>query len=309
MTPTHPSAGGLSATPPPHPHVLLPGGGGIDIRGWAVRASHGPIVSTDREAALSAELGIKLPGMTFDASSVSIVHNNSCFSLNFLARDALQGVGRADPSVQVVAAKLWSTRKARDDVPDLPNPSDWTFTTRYAGSISGAAPTSGAMVRNVIAIDLEALRRTDIPILFFSEILLFEDELDDQGSATYTVRIVRIVPLATTCSQTIPSRHPNTNIGQFCLPSRLALRCVQRVMPDFFFVLARFFLRVDGVLLRVYDTRYYHVFGADVIVRERTFREVDYAALDADLCSNPDVAAPNMPITFAQTDNIPLTSS
>lgn len=33
---------------------------------------------------------------------------------------------------------------------------------------------------------------------------------------------------------------------------------MQRVMPTSFFLLMRFFLRVDGVLIRINDTRLYH---------------------------------------------------
>ena len=33
---------------------------------------------------------------------------------------------------------------------------------------------------------------------------------------------------------------------------------MQRVMPTSFFLLLRFFLRVDGVLIRINDTRLYH---------------------------------------------------
>lgn len=36
------------------------------------------------------------------------------------------------------------------------------------------------------------------------------------------------------------------------------LLIVQRVMPTSFFLLLRFFLRVDGVLIRINDTRLYH---------------------------------------------------
>lgn len=50
----------------------------------------------------------------------------------------------------------------------------------------------------------------------------------------------------------------------FYLPERF-LECnflpflmIQRVMPTSFFLLMRFFLRVDGVLIRINDTRLYH---------------------------------------------------
>lgn len=41
--------------------------------------------------------------------------------------------------------------------------------------------------------------------------------------------------------------HYNTTIFSF-----------QRVMPSSFFLLLRFFLRIDGVLIRMNDTRLYH---------------------------------------------------
>ena len=37
----------------------------------------------------------------------------------------------------------------------------------------------------------------------------------------------------------------------------------QRVMQSSIFLLLRFFLRVDGVLVRINDTRLYHEVGAD----------------------------------------------
>ncbi len=55
------------------------------------------------------------------------------------------------------------------------------------------------------------------PILLFGEINLFEDELGDNGTSILNAKI--------------------------------------RVMSTGFFVLQRFFLRVDGSLLRVLDTR------------------------------------------------------
>ena len=43
------------------------------------------------------------------------------------------------------------------------------------------------------------------------------------------------------------------------------------------FVLSRFFLRVDGVLFRVFDTRLYHEFGSNEVIRERKGRQAAYA--------------------------------
>jgi type 2A phosphatase activator TIP41 len=48
---------------------------------------------------------------------------------------------------------------------------------------------------------------------------------------------------------------------------------LQRVMPASFFILLRYFLRIDNVMLRINDTRYYHEFDTDFILREYTSRE------------------------------------
>ena len=41
-----------------------------------------------------------------------------------------------------------------------------------------------------------------------------------------------------------------------------------RVMSDSWFVLVRYYLRVDGMLVRLLDTRMYHEFGTNTILRE-----------------------------------------
>lgn len=63
------------------------------------------------------------------------------------------------------------------------------------------------------------------------------------------------------------------------IPARCSRCAEQRVQPNFFFVLARFFLRIDGVMVRVIDTRYYHEFGSPYLVRERSRRESEYDVL------------------------------
>ena len=70
-----------------------------------------------------------------------------------------------------------------------------------------------------IIIDTEKLKARE-QIKFFEEVLLFEDELHDHGVSSLSVKI--------------------------------------RVMPSSFFLLWWFFLRIDGVLIRMNDTRLYH---------------------------------------------------
>ncbi|KIH62388.1 TIP41-like family protein [Ancylostoma duodenale] len=90
-------------------------------------------------------------------------------------------------------------------------------------------------------IDLERLKRQE-PIGFYAQVTLYEDELADHGTAQMSVRL--------------------------------------RVMPDFFFVLMRFYLRIDRVLVRVCDTRLLGDNGKDYMIREWSLREAKVADLE-----------------------------
>ena len=50
-------------------------------------------------------------------------------------------------------------------------------------------------------------------------------------------------------------------------------------MPSCFFLLMRFFLRVDGVLSRIHDTRLYHEFDSDYLIREYTEKEKKFSEI------------------------------
>lgn len=52
-----------------------------------------------------------------------------------------------------------------------------------------------------------------------------------------------------------------------------------RVMGDCFYILLRFYLRVDGVQVRIMDTRVFHEFGQDYIHREFQLCENTYDEL------------------------------
>jgi len=52
-------------------------------------------------------------------------------------------------------------------------------------------------------------------------------------------------------------------------------------MPSGFFVLMRFYLRVDDTLARVVDARLYHAAGSDYVLREYTERESSWEELKA----------------------------
>ncbi|VDM26579.1 unnamed protein product [Toxocara canis] len=94
------------------------------------------------------------------------------------------------------------------------------------------------------AIDMEKLKRRD-PIHFYSQIALYEDELADHGCAQLSVRI--------------------------------------RVMPACFFLLSRFYLRVDGVMVRICDTRIYGEHCSGYFIREWSKREAKFTELSSTL--------------------------
>lgn len=78
-------------------------------------------------------------------------------------------------------------------------------------------------------------------------------------------------------------------------------------MPDCLFVLARFFLRVDGVLVRVLDTRYFHRYTSALLVRETSRRECSLDPLPSSLSlsdlRNADLVASKLPVSERRVQN------
>ena len=81
----------------------------------------------------------------------------------------------------------------------------------------------------------------DNPIKHYGEVVLFEDEFGDKGFSMSNVRF--------------------------------------RIMNDCFFVLLRSYIRVDHVLVRILDTRIYHEFGSNMIIRDFQHKENTYTQL------------------------------
>lgn len=73
-------------------------------------------------------------------------------------------------------------------------------------------------------------------------------------------------------------------------------------MPSCFFILLRFFLRVDDVLFRVYDTRIYHRFGTSTVIRECSTRENSYREIRSvsflDLIMGPMISSNESIVLF-----------
>lgn len=82
----------------------------------------------------------------------------------------------------------------------------------------------------------------------------------------------------------------------------------QRVMPSSYFILLRFFLRVDGVLARINDTRLYHEFETSYILREFTSKEAKVSDLNVPpvMLIDPSEVAQLLPTVKFKYDKIIL---
>ena len=124
--------------------------------------------------------------------------------------------------------------KKHKGITEIVKPFDWSYSTDYKGTLRSPSPLLEA---TTTPIPVELLKRPD-PILFFDEVILYEDEMADNGITMYSCKI--------------------------------------RVMPARLLLLCRFFMRLDNVLLRIRDTRVYVDFGTGEVIREYVAKEEKY---------------------------------
>ncbi|XP_067350702.1 TIP41-like protein isoform X3 [Channa argus] len=152
---------------------------------------------------------------------------------------------------------------------EVVRPYDWTYTTDYRGTLIGES-LQIKVKETAERINMEKLKARE-QIMFFDEVLLFEDELHDHGVSVISVKI--------------------------------------RVMPTSFFLLLRFFLRVDGVLIRINDTRLYHEVGKNYMLREFSTRESTISELKnipATLYTDPSEIAQHLTLKRMECEKLEL---
>ncbi|XP_018570594.1 TIP41-like protein [Anoplophora glabripennis] len=195
-----------------------------------------------------------LPEMVFPNNKLTIVHPNGSF-IEFNTLDALKRVSNGKQPLKVAYAETWKESRLPENLEEKIKPFDWTFSTDYRGTLSKSAVVMATDER----IDIEKLKQKE-KILFYQELMLYEDELHDNGISSCTIKI--------------------------------------RVMPSSFFVLLRFFLRVDNVMVRINDTRVFHDFNTDYILREYTNKECGVTELKLPLTmfGDPNLLSPYMPV-------------
>ncbi|XP_044078400.1 TIP41-like protein isoform X2 [Siniperca chuatsi] len=186
---------------------------------WKVTAAKNHIMKSKDIERLAEEMNMpSLPEMLFGDNVLRIQHTDG-YGIEFNAINALKRVNNMEDAVKVACAQEWQESRADSEhSKEVVRPYDWTYTTDYRGTLIGEGMQI-KVTKTAERIDMEKLKARE-QIMFFDEVLLFEDELHDHGVSMISVKI--------------------------------------RVMPTSFFLLLRFFLRVDGVLIRINDTRLYH---------------------------------------------------
>mmetsp|Transcript_181 Transcript_181/g.524 ORF Transcript_181/g.524 Transcript_181/m.524 type:complete len:311 (-) Transcript_181:171-1103(-) len=265
---------------------------------WIVETHTAPISKdTDVEELKNNLAAPNLPEQLFGSSFLRLTHQASGLALEFNAADALQRWHEDnEPPVQVAIASTWqSTRKeAVAKVAALHY--DWTYSTSYAGTLRHApkrqtdgAPTVGTITQlsprrpavprfseatsdNSVSgaeqaaaeaqlpqwqtsgdsLDMTLLTARD-PIQFYAEVPLYESELDDNGTSQLSVKV--------------------------------------RVMPGCWYALLRFFLRVDGTLVRMREARLFcDLKEPNKVVREVKHSESTLAQLSGNAPADRGVA-------------------
>nr|GMD92657.1 TIP41-like protein [Ipomoea batatas] len=273
---------------------LLTGGRrGLRIHGWEIESRKCSILNSANRQQWEERLQTShLPEMIFGENSLILKHVATGTKIHFNAFDALVGWKQeALPPVEVPAAAKWKFRNKPSQ--QLVLDYDYTFTTPYYGSetveINSQQHERGTLNKSSCSlqwedckekIDLVALALRE-PILFYDEIVLYEDELADSGIALLTVKV--------------------------------------RVMPSGWFLLLRFWLRVDGMLMRLRDTRLHCAFlehGKSVILRESCWRETSFQSLsskglpiDSAAYNDPSIISERLPVILQRTQKLNISDT
>ncbi|KAK2664949.1 hypothetical protein Ddye_003523 [Dipteronia dyeriana] len=266
---------------------------GLRIHGWEIESHKGTILKSSTFQEWEEKLDTThLPEMVFGESGLVLKHVKTGTKIHFNAFDALVGWKKEGlPPVEVPAAAQWKFRSKPFQQVILDY--DYTFTTPYDGSETIEMDTekdgNGKILDSSSSlqwedceeqIDMVSLASKE-PILFFDEVVLYEDELADNGVSLLTVKV--------------------------------------RVMPSCWFLLLRFWLRVDGVLMRLRDTRMHCAFddsASPVILRESCWRETTFQALsakgyptDSAAYSDPSIISQRLPVVMHRTQKLKVSGN
>lgn len=194
---------------------------------------------------------IPVPEMIFGNNKVEILLKQQDtgdirFHIMFNPLDALKLVERnPEDLIQVSYADSWfksrqlKHQNSENVSLEVYKPYDWTYTSRYKGTMI-KVDDGISWIQDQDgshAIPLDKLTSNN-PIKFYDDMILYEDELGDNGISMLNIKV--------------------------------------RVMSNCLLLLQRLFIRVDGVLVRIIDTRFYVDFDEFLIIREQKFMQDRY---------------------------------
>lgn len=254
--------------------------------GWKFTFQKGGILPSNELDELSDRIKLQgIPDIVYGYNFAKLTNEKKDFSFEIIPEDSLSFanfekrasnykedydksevtdlINIVPEELKIKQAEHWKNKKVSEDaeIKTLEKISDWSYTTPYKGTSKRLSETvsTNEKVNNEekqLTDQMENLNIKDQskiyiektsdsiplhnltqknPIKWFNEFTLFEDELGDCGLTQSTFRF--------------------------------------RVMDDCFFGLLRFYLRVDDVCVRIYDTRFYHDFKENFIIREFSARE------------------------------------
>ncbi|KAG5192430.1 TIP41-like family-domain-containing protein [Tribonema minus] len=239
---------------------------GIELRGWRVLTRCCPMSNEHDLCQLVQELTppsdessqphesivvrgnhMQLPEMLFGGNALQLQHPASGLVLHFCAARALRD---------------WVNMHIDGPVEQQDTTNTTTTTTTTTTSSSSAPHDDGGLIDissaaqhttldwqrcDASGIDVAMLQDSAAPILFFDEVTLFEDFIHDAGEVRLSAKV--------------------------------------RVMPRCWYVLLRYWLRVDGITLKIADARYFHKFGAADVHREVSVLQLPFEDVERRLPS------------------------
>ncbi|UZJ55442.1 hypothetical protein CBS101457_004762 [Exobasidium rhododendri] len=287
---------------------------GISIAGWKIETQRGSIADSKTIDECSSQWGIPLPEMPFDKNRLILTYQND-WSYQFDALQALRNVEGVEEEcylggksttgtsktvfgqkptksrrVKVAHANEWGKKREQSSTftasssansssnfgSEAANAAangaigagrdyDWTYSCTWpGGDVSSTDKWRKGTDPNLDRIPVERLGPPSTPgavpepILFYDDVMLFEDELGDNGSSMLSVKI--------------------------------------RVMPSGILVLQRFFLRVDNVVFRIFDTRMYVGFDDEAGKATASTRRIGVSSSASDAMSNMSLEAERVPM-------------
>lgn len=248
----------------------------VTLGDWEFTCSHGPIATESEKDDLldMSRRSVKsLPEQVYLHNILRIRQKSTGRTLICSARDALGQWMRDDEENKNPMVQIGlSERWQRDRRAILESVERVSYDWTYTTSYSGTLVDCCPRATRG-QMNMSLLTDRSAPILMYDSLPLYVSELDDVGVSEISVKV--------------------------------------RVMPSCWFVLLRFFLRIDKQLVKIRDTRYFHQFSKRVMLREIRHQESDDVATvascgDADQAASVLQALAPVGVTLYSMEEIPL---